>query len=196
MKTSKSLFRFVVAGVTSIGLCLASAAFANDPPVAHGDGPYTIHNHPVHGVLLLNQILNNDTDDNGIVNLSGPIEDPNNPLGDHAAVTKHNTTTIRYQPHSNFVGPDTFRYRINDGFSFASAIVTVNVTANQAPVADTESVSTAAGQSVTIPVLVGDSDPDDDPVALSGVITPSHWRHHGRRRIADPLYAQRWLFGY
>ena len=158
-----------------IGCSLATNAFANDPPVARPDGPYSTHSNPLHGVLLLNQILANDTDDGGVVNLSGPIEDPNNPLNDHATVTKHNSTTIRYQPNGGYAGTDTFRYRINDGQNFHSAIVTVNVTANRQPIADAETVSTDEGQAVTIAVLVGDTDPDGDPVALSGPINdPVH----------------------
>ena len=146
-----------------------AVAAANGPPVARADEEF-IHNN---GIRYFSVLENDDVPDRDDSNyLSGPIEDPNHPLDDHATVAKEGSR-IRYRPDSGFVGTDTFRYRINDGELFHSAVVTVVVAANRAPVADRDSATTDRGQSILIDVLEGDFDPDHDPLILAGPIEDS-----------------------
>lgn len=160
-------------------LWLASvvAAQANQRPIARNDQPFDIHNN---GSLLIDVMLNDSDPDGDTIFLSGPIDDVNNPLNDHATVTKEGSK-IRYIPHSNFVGTDTFRYRINDGALFHSAVVTVDVRANQRPIAVADpgagpTLTTDWDTPILISVLANDFDPDSDPIHLVGPIDedPNH----------------------
>lgn len=71
--------------------------------------------------------------------------------------------SFTYAP-TNFVGSDTFTYRATDGVSTsATATVTLNVQANQRPVAAADSYSMVQSSTLTVPapgVLANDSDPE------------------------------------
>ena len=55
-----------------------------------------------------------------------------------------------------------------------ATVVTGYRIANRPPVADDEVETTPQGTPVTIPVLVGDSDPDGDPLTITGVTPPAN----------------------
>lgn len=85
---------------------------------------------------------------------------------------------IAYTPSSGFTGSDQFTYQVNDGnggTDTATVNVTVNnVSSNQNPIANDDSVTTSNNGSVNINVLSNDSDPDGDPLALSIDTTPTN----------------------
>lgn len=158
-------------------LLLASTASANQRPIALPDGTFSIHNN---GSLLIDVMVNDSDPDGDTIFLSGPIDDPTHPVADHATVTKEGSQ-IRYEPDSDFVGTDIFRYRINDGSAFHSALVTVQVSANQRPIAMPDpspgaTLTTDWDTPILISVLDNDSDPDGDTLFLNGPIDedPNH----------------------
>lgn len=86
------------------------------------------------------------------------------------------STGLTYKPNSGFVGTDSFSYTIADSFgATATANVTVNVTAapvvvtNNPPIAMADSITVVVGQTVIIPVLGNDSDPDGDALTITSV---------------------------
>jgi hypothetical protein len=94
----------------------------------------------------------------------------------------HGTTTvdattgkITYTPTAGFTGTDTFTYSVNDnsGTAAGSGTVTVVVTG---PQANDHMGVTAAGQSVVISVLAGDTDVDNAlvPSSVKIVAMPAH----------------------
>ena len=76
--------------------------------------------------------------------------------------------SFTYTP-TNFAGSDTFTYRATDGVSTsATATVTLNVQANQRPVAAADSYSMVQSSTLTVPapgVLTNDSDPEGSPLS-------------------------------
>ncbi len=149
----------------------AQSAWANQPPVAQPDAASTRESTSVDV-----EVTANDTDPDGdpvsVVVLNPILTPPTN-----GTAVRLSGSTIRYTPTAGFVGTDTFRYRISDGFpgSVHSALVTVSVAANQPPVAFNDTASTIEGQAVTINVTANDTDPDGDPVSvvvLNPILTP------------------------
>jgi hypothetical protein len=82
-----------------------------------------------------------------------------------------------YQPNAGYFGPDAFQFKANDGQLDSTAAATVSITvsnSNHAPVANNDSASTQPDTPVTVNVLANDSDPDNDPLTVTGVSTPAH----------------------
>ena len=82
-----------------------------------------------------------------------------------------------YTPDENFVGQDSFTYKIRDGFGgFDTATVTINVTANTAPVAqdDTAVTTEDATLPIQIAALFNDSDPDGDAITVLSFTQGQH----------------------
>jgi hypothetical protein len=79
-----------------------------------------------------------------------------------------------FTPNAGFSGQTSFTYSVGDGFGgFDTGTVSIDVT-NTAPVADDESYSVHAGQTliITAPgVLDGDTDADGDALAVFGIDT-------------------------
>jgi hypothetical protein len=110
-------------------------------------------------------VLANDTDPEGdALTISGITQ------GAHGAVTSDGTH-LTYTPDTGYTGGDSFDYTIDDGYGgTAAAGVTVTVNAkNHAPVANPDSVSISKGDTVVIPVLGNDSDPDGDALTITAV---------------------------
>ncbi|MER2491972.1 Ig-like domain-containing protein [Catenovulum sediminis] len=75
---------------------------------------------------------------------------------------------LLYQTAANFNGTDSINYTISDGIQQSSATVSLNINAlNDIPVAVGESVTLDEDSSLTIDVLVNDSDVDGDNLSLS-----------------------------
>ena len=141
---------------------------ANQPPSAQNDSAFTIENE-----LIWIDVIHNDSDIDGIINLSSlmVIESPQH------GNTSENTTTgeIAYLPDSSFYGNDTFSYQITDDDG-ATDTATVTITVlhiNQKPIASNESYQTQEEQSISISapgVLDNDTDPDAYPSAMTAVL--------------------------
>ncbi len=134
----------------------------NDPPVAVDDSVTTHKNVPVN----LN-VLTNDTD----------------PDGDSLVVSNYDTTSAQggtvqcagdggcaYNPPVNFVGSDSFGYTASDGKggTDAGAVAVMVYPENAPPAAVDDSATTDQNVPVEIDVLANDTDPDGDPLVISG----------------------------
>ena len=133
----------------------------NNPPVAVNDTATT----PA-GTAVTIAVLANDSDpENNPLTVTGV----SNFVGGTATVNGNNTVT--YTPTAGFSGAGGFTYTITDGTTPRSAQVSVTVTppGNNPPVANTDTATTAAGTAVTIAVLANDSDPENNPLTVTGV---------------------------
>lgn len=83
---------------------------------------------------------------------------------------------LRYTPAGDWFGDDSFSYTVSDGRGGVdTAEVSVTVTGvNDAPVARDDQGAGAGGSSITLPVLVNDSDADGDPLSVVAVGTAAH----------------------
>jgi hypothetical protein len=111
------------------------------------------------------EVLANDTDPDGdTLTVTGFTQ------GTYGIVTS-NGGNITYTPVPDFTGNDGFSYTIDDGFNgTATANVYVTVTAaDQAPVANPDSITITAGDTAVIDVLANDYDPDGDALVITGI---------------------------
>jgi hypothetical protein len=83
---------------------------------------------------------------------------------------------VRYVPHANAVGTDTFSYSIVDARSgTASATVTVTIAAvNDAPVATNDTASGPEDTTIVVNVVANDSDHEGDGLSVTSVTQPTH----------------------
>jgi len=159
----------------SDGLLASSATVTvtvseNDPPMAVDDAT-TIVAETADNIIA---VLSNDTDPDG------------NPLSITGITDIANGTVsiggdrVIYTPDPGFVtvdDPDTFTYTITDGRGATdTATVMVTVTANLPPVATNDDVIVNQDrQTLTIPVLLNDSDPNaGDTITVKDISTPDN----------------------
>ena len=115
--------------------------------------------------------LANDSEVDGEQLSVGAVSEPANGI-----VTKNGDGTLTYTPDAGFTGLDTFTYQACDETGTCSeGTVTVNVKSgpNSLPVAVDDDVATPANVPVVVDVLSNDSDPDGDPLTISGVVQPA-----------------------
>ncbi len=81
-----------------------------------------------------------------------------------------------YIPNTGYVGNDSFTYTVNDGHGHTStATVSVNVTANLAPTAVDDTVSTNEDTAITVAVRGNDTDPNaGDVLTVASVTQGAH----------------------
>ncbi len=144
-------------------LCASAWVFiktvTNRPPMAFNDYVTARINSPI------------------IINVTANDSDPD---GDPLAVSilgtaKHGTLSltgnnIRYSPNFNYLGPDSFPYKICDNGSPVlcdSAWVYVTTVVNRAPLAVDDYVTIHKNTTVTVNVTANDSEPDNDPLSVS-----------------------------
>ncbi len=132
----------------------------NDTPVATDDTVISDEDFVVTIDALAND-TDADGDTLGIIATTAPA---------NGTLSINPDNTINYTPNANFNGSDSFTYTISDG-NGAADVATVNVVVspvNDIPVASDDTTSTQQGTAVTINVLANDSDPDGDPLSITG----------------------------
>jgi hypothetical protein len=136
---------------------------ANEPPIAVPDSL------TIFGPAMPQQfdVLANDTDPDetpgGLTVVSAARVS-----GDAAVAVAGSIVTI--SPPPSFVGQVVATYTIRDGLGLtatSNVVLDVLEPLNRPPDARDDSVDVVNGGSVTVPVLLNDSDPDGDPLAVS-----------------------------
>jgi predicted phosphodiesterase len=120
------------------------------------------------------------TKQNTVVDITLTASDPDGDALTYEVVTAPANGTLSgtapnltYTPSPGYVGPDSFTFKANDGMTDSNiAIISITVTVNNPPVADSQLVETAEDTSVAI-TLTG-SDPDGDPLTYILVTDPCH----------------------
>lgn len=120
------------------------------------------------GVSVTVSLLQGATDADGntisLVSVSNPAH------GTVSVVTA--TAVATYTPNPAVCGNDTFTYTVTDGIAQVAATVTVLMNCPPTPAPD--AVTTPENQSVSLTVLANDTDPDHDPLTVTGNDTPAH----------------------
>lgn len=135
-------------------------------PVAVADTATTAEDNSV-----VVDVLTNDTDPDGDVLTVNALGAPRHGTAELTG------SGVTYRPVPGYVGDDVFTYTVSDATGLAaSAQVTVTVTArpNRAPTAAPDSAIVESGQTVSVPVLANDSDPDGDSLSLVSVTNGSY----------------------
>lgn len=154
---------------------LTVVASNNHPPVAVSDSGFTTTTSTAI-TIAASALLANDTDQDGntlvITGANGGING--------SAVFNAQTNTVTFTPTAGYTGPASFNYSISDGNGgTASAVVSLNVNAppNRPPVASNDSGFTVTQDAtLSLPassLLANDSDPDGDPVTITGIVNGS-----------------------
>jgi len=146
-------------GGVDVAEVTVAVAGVNDAPTALDDTSNTDEGMPVEIPVLLN-----DTDPEGDRLVIQSVTSPEHGV---AAIAED---AVEYTPTGEFNGVDQFSYAVSDGQGgTATATVFVAVAGiNDAPIAQDDSGTTAQGQSISIPVLGNDDDPDGDSLTISG----------------------------
>ncbi|GIU07693.1 hypothetical protein TUM4445_13510 [Shewanella sp. MBTL60-112-B2] len=151
-------------GLQSAATILLSVTEVNDAPIANADSALIDEDSSLNYA-----VLNNDND----------IE--SQPLtvtliqANHGQASVETDGSITYIPDADFNGTDTINYTIDDGHGgqdSAQLIITVSGV-NDDPVAVNDSVNLDEDSSITIPVLVNDSDIDGDRLTVTAQSTPN-----------------------
>jgi YD repeat-containing protein len=140
---------------------------ANGVPTANNDSARATGGH-----VTLDPRYNDTDPDGDNLSISAP--------GSTAVATANggsvtgNGTSVSYHASApGYAGSDSFNYTINDGHGHsASATVSLTVTANLPPTVNNDSYEFATTQALD--PLINDSDPDSDPLTITGVSRPAH----------------------
>jgi VCBS repeat-containing protein len=134
----------------------------NDPPVAVNDFYTTTEDTPL--AVPAPGVLSNDSDPDGNAITANVLTNPSN-----GTLSLNANGSFTYTPNANFNGFDTFTYKAFDGTAPSSAAtVSINVVpANDPPVANADSASTAGSTPVTINVLSNDTDVDGNTLTIT-----------------------------
>ncbi len=147
---------------SNIATVTITVVSVNDAPIAVDDS-LTIKEDNKDNII---SVLNNDTD------IDGDILTITSAVSASGSVVINSDGTISYTPDPDFYGVDTITYLIDDGNGGAStAIVTVTIIAvNDPPVAlDDRAELLEDSIDNIVNVLNNDSDPDSDPLTVTGV---------------------------
>ena len=157
---------------------------ANDPPVGVDDVFEVAEGEML--VVAAPGVLANDSDPDGDVISVGNLIAPVN-----GALTMQQVGSFQYTPDSGFSGVDSFRYELEDDHGnsageFVDVVITViaapdPTTTTDAPngppvgVDDAFEVAENTSLNVAAPgLLANDSDPEGDPIEVTGVIQPAN----------------------
>ncbi|WP_369816660.1 beta strand repeat-containing protein [Mycobacterium sp. E740] len=170
--TGTDTFKYQASDGTAVSkgtkVTITVAGAPNRAPVATNDSA-TVEQ----GAATNIPVAANDTDADGAVNPASVVITQQPTFG---SATPNVDGTVTYVSDGVHVGPDSFRYTINDNAGAVSNVATVNLTVNPAahdPIAVDDVASTDEDQPVTIAVLANDSDPDaGDTLRVTGLIEP------------------------
>ncbi len=153
-------------GGTATGTVSITVTPVNDAPVASSDSVTVAED----GTVTV-PVLANDTDVDGDTLTVTAVTQ-----GAHGAVVIHSDQTVQYTPAANYNGADSFTYTVSDGHGgTAMGTVAITVTSvNDVPIANADSASVAEDGTISIPVLVNDSDPDGDVLSVIAVTQGTH----------------------
>ncbi len=154
----------------------------NLPPVSTADSFATAENTPL-TVTAANGVLANDSDPNGQPLTAALVAGPS-----HGVLSLAADGSFSYAAAANYVGTDSFTYQASDGTLTGSpATVSLTITSvNSAPVAVADTVQTASGSALSIPVatlLANDTDADGDTLTITGVAAGAS--PHGSVQLAN-----------
>ncbi|MGI9647614.1 MAG: tandem-95 repeat protein [Acidimicrobiia bacterium] len=164
-------FTYAVAdpeGATTSAVVTVTVTAENDIPVALDDGYSTNEDEPLS--VAVPGLLVNDSDVDGDP-LSAALESP---AGSGAAVVNADGS-FTYTPDPDFVGADSFTYRLDDGAGgLATATASIEVLpVNDAPDAFDDVESTLGPGAVNVAVLANDVDVEGDfDVSSVAVVVP------------------------
>ncbi len=156
---------------------LPATAAVNVTVIAANDGPNAVDdtvNTPVDTPRVI-FVLGNDSDPEGDpLSISAVSTAANGSVSiEETGFFGKNPVSVAYTPTQGFTGIEAFTYTVSDGSLNSTAHVSVTVGApNTAPTPANDTATTAEDTPVTIAVLDGDTDPDGDPLMVSGV-TPA-----------------------
>jgi len=160
-------------GVTNSATATVNLSITNTPPAASADSYVTLKN--IGLTIAAPGVLNNDTDANGDALTVSLVTSPA-----RGALTLNANGSFTFMPAANYVGADSFTYRVSDGTAFSTATtvaLTIN-NSNAAPVAVANSYSLAKNLPLTVGaaagVLANDSDVDGNPLTAALVSGPAN----------------------
>ena len=117
-------------------------------------------------------VLGNDTDVDGDALTAALVSGPANGL-----LTLNTDGSFSFTPNADFNGSDSFSYMAQDPSLAQSNPATVTLTVNavnDAPVANSDSATTAEDTAVVIPVLANDVDMDEDALTVTNLTQPAN----------------------
>jgi YD repeat-containing protein len=131
----------------------------NTPPVAVDDNATGVEDTPI---VIIATTNDTDADGNGLTITS--VTTPSDGTISYAA------STLTFTPDTNFNGNDSVVYTVSDGHGgVASALAFFTVTPiSDAPVTVNDTGTTAFNVALTLDPRVNDTDPDSDPLTITG----------------------------
>ncbi len=150
-----------------VSIVVVAPAPANRPPIARRDQAVTKT-----GVPVIITVIENDSDLDG-----DPLSVTAVTLASNGATAVLGPEAVRYTPNAGFVGEDGFSYQITDGKVGANARIDVQVTPdgiaefNLPPLSFPDAAYTDPGMPIELDVLANDSDPDGDPLTVTGPVS-------------------------
>ncbi|PAY17842.1 hypothetical protein CKO51_19305 [Rhodopirellula sp. SM50] len=147
-------------GNSNVATVNLTVSAVNDAPVANSQSVSTMENTPKTVTLSGSDV---EGDSLSFAVLAGPTS------GNLSGTAPN----LIYTPDTGFTGSDSFTFVANDGTAdSATATITINVTDNNAPIANPQSIGVDEDGSVAIQ-LTG-SDQDSDPITFQVVDAPLH----------------------
>jgi VCBS repeat-containing protein len=159
-------------GMTNSAPATVTISIINQAPVANADS-YTTSKNIGLTITTGTGLLANDTDANGDVLTASIVTAPAN-----GTLTLNGNGSFFFAPAANYIGADSFTYRVSDGSAFSPA-ATVSLTilnSNAVPVTTPDTYVLAKNSPLTLPgpgVLANDFDADGTPLTAALVSGPT-----------------------